>query len=183
MWATWFFNYLWYLLMWLNSKNVNFVINFQHIVWKQWIVSVINHPSTFCYKSPNHWSAWICLPSWFWKNYFWFLFPFSSSLNYGSYPGIHRNCCDKIKRCIFFSAVIHISLEPCLFLLLFSQVFLVSSDFLFSIDVWPWCMTFGLSFTIWSRNEFSPSFCHPYSVKYAITHLVSHAFWLKLCTT
>lgn len=139
-------------------------------------------PINFCYKSPNHWSAWICLPSWFWKNYFWFLFPFSSIFN--MVPIQESTEIAVIKSGdLFFSAIIHIIFEPCLFLLLFSQVFLVSSYFLFSIDVWPWCMAFGLSFTSWSWNEFPPSFCHPYYIKYAFTHLVSHAFWLKLCTT
>lgn len=139
-------------------------------------------PMNFCYKSPNHWSAWICLPSWFWKNYFWFLFPLSSVLNMVPIQESTEIAVIKSNYIIFFSAIIHINLEPCIFLLLFSQVFLISSNFLFSVDVWPWCMAFGLSFTIWSRNEFHPS-CHPYSIKYATAHLVSHAFWLKLCTT
>lgn len=54
----WFFNYLWYLFMWPDSKNVNFIINFQHIVWQQWIV--------FCCKSPKAldcWTASMCLRS------------------------------------------------------------------------------------------------------------------------
>lgn len=54
----------------------------------------------------------MCLPSWFWKSYL-SLIPISFLFNsqYGFYPGIHRNHCDK-REWYFFSAVIHISLEP-----------------------------------------------------------------------
>lgn len=63
--------------MWLNSKNVNFVINFQHIVWKQWIVFVINHPRTYITTLPG-----CVFPVGFGKViYLWFLFLFSSILN------------------------------------------------------------------------------------------------------
>ena len=183
MWATWFFNYLWYLLMWLNSKNVNFVINFQHIVWKQWIVSVINHPSTFVINHPITEVPGFVFPVGFGKIIFDCCF---LSLQVSIMVPIQESteiAVIKSSDIFFFLLSSILALNHVFFCYFFHKFSWVSSDFLFSIDVWPWCMALGLSFTIWSRNEFSPSFCHPYYIKYAITHLVSHAFWLKLCTT
>lgn len=55
--------------------------------------------NSFGYKSPknlDHWTARMCLPSWFWKSYL-SLIPISFLFNsqYVFYPGIHRNRCDK----------------------------------------------------------------------------------------
>lgn len=115
--------------------------------------------NSFCYKSPknlHHYTAWMCLPGWFWKSYL-SLISLSFLLNsqYGLYPRIQRNGYDKIKW-YFLSAVIHISLEPYL-LSLFFRFSSFLSNFLLSADVWPWCMAFGLSFINFLRECISPA--------------------------
>lgn len=101
----------------------------------------------------------MCLLSWFWKSYL-SLIPISFLLNsqYGLYPRIHRNCCDKIKWYFFpLSSILALNHISCHFF----QFLLISFTLPLSAVMWlgVWSLVWISSFSLVS--ELPHSLCHP----------------------
>lgn len=141
--------------------------------------------NSFGYKSPknlDHWTAGMCFPSWFWKSYL-SLIPISFLFNsqYGFYPGIHRNRCDK-REWYFFLLSSILALNHTVFCHFFFYRFSwfppqTSFGLLMcGLGGWLWL---GLS-SFSHVNVLSHSFCHSWNVKYASTHLAPLLFRLAV---